>query len=208
MIIQCEQCQTKFKLDDSKVADKSIKVRCARCRHVFSVAATQGVPEDAAPFEQNVPVFQIEDEMETTAEPSLERAMGFESEMPSKEDASGEASLLDSFSFAEGNEQAAAAPPPTVSGDSDFFFPAADSAVTSDQVETQKDPDDLDFGAFDFGDESGDADEPAASATTMDFKDSTVKQEQAATPPKGEFGGLDFSGDDMFGDIVSTAPEE
>ena len=42
----------------------------------------------------------------------------------------------------------------------------------------------------------------------MDFEDSSVKQGQTATPPKKEFGGLDFSGDDMFGDVVSTAPEE
>ena len=37
MIIQCEQCSTKFRLDDSKVTEKGVKVRCAKCRHVFSV---------------------------------------------------------------------------------------------------------------------------------------------------------------------------
>ncbi len=35
MIIQCDQCNTKFKLDDARVPDKGIKVRCARCKHVF-----------------------------------------------------------------------------------------------------------------------------------------------------------------------------
>ena len=37
MIIQCEQCLTKFKLDDTKVKAKGVKVRCAKCRHVFTV---------------------------------------------------------------------------------------------------------------------------------------------------------------------------
>jgi predicted Zn finger-like uncharacterized protein len=208
MIIQCEQCQTKFKLDDSKVADKSIKVRCARCRHVFSVAGTQGVPEDSALFEQNAPVFQVEDEFESAAEPALETASGPEFETLVEEDAADESSLLDSFSFEGEDEPAASETPPTTSDDSDFFLPAADSAVSSHQEEAQKDPDDLDFGAFDFGDESGDAAEPAVPAASMDFDDSPLKQGQAATPPKKEFGGLDFSGDDMFGDVVSTTTDE
>jgi len=38
MIITCESCGTKFKIDPSKVANKdTIKVRCSRCRHVFAV---------------------------------------------------------------------------------------------------------------------------------------------------------------------------
>src|ERR1039457_6710023 len=37
MIIQCEQCNTKFKLDDAKVPGKGIKVRCAKCKQVFMV---------------------------------------------------------------------------------------------------------------------------------------------------------------------------
>jgi predicted Zn finger-like uncharacterized protein len=37
MIIQCDQCKTKFRLDDSKVSEKGAKVRCAKCKHVFMV---------------------------------------------------------------------------------------------------------------------------------------------------------------------------
>ena len=42
----------------------------------------------------------------------------------------------------------------------------------------------------------------------MGFADTTLDEERAAKPPKEEFGGLDFSGDDMFGDVVPTTPEE
>ncbi|GFE62229.1 DUF3426 domain-containing protein [Geobacter sp. AOG2] len=41
MIIQCEQCSTKFRLDDAKIKDKGVKVRCAKCRHVFTVTKQQ-----------------------------------------------------------------------------------------------------------------------------------------------------------------------
>ncbi|SNB46018.1 DUF3426 domain-containing protein [Geobacter sp. DSM 9736] len=37
MIVQCGQCSTKFRLDDAKVKDSGVKVRCSRCRHVFIV---------------------------------------------------------------------------------------------------------------------------------------------------------------------------
>ena len=37
MIIQCDQCNTKFKLDDTKVPDKGVKVRCAKCKNIFMV---------------------------------------------------------------------------------------------------------------------------------------------------------------------------
>lgn len=37
MIIQCEQCNTKFRLDDAKIKGRGVKVRCSKCRHVFLV---------------------------------------------------------------------------------------------------------------------------------------------------------------------------
>ena len=60
MIIQCEQCQTKFRLDDSKVKDTGAKVRCARCKHVFAVSKElpESVPttDFGAILDQNVAV--------------------------------------------------------------------------------------------------------------------------------------------------------
>ncbi len=37
MIIQCDECKTKFKLDDSKVKPEGVKVKCKKCNHVFFV---------------------------------------------------------------------------------------------------------------------------------------------------------------------------
>lgn len=38
MIVQCERCGTKYKLDDSKIRDEGIKLRCSKCQHVFTVS--------------------------------------------------------------------------------------------------------------------------------------------------------------------------
>jgi predicted Zn finger-like uncharacterized protein len=37
VIITCEKCDTRFQLDDARVPDDGIKVRCSRCKHAFLV---------------------------------------------------------------------------------------------------------------------------------------------------------------------------
>lgn len=37
MIIQCEKCRTRFRLDDSKISESGVRVRCSRCTHTFVV---------------------------------------------------------------------------------------------------------------------------------------------------------------------------
>ena len=37
MIIQCEKCQTKFNIDESKLKGQGSKVRCSLCKHTFVV---------------------------------------------------------------------------------------------------------------------------------------------------------------------------
>jgi predicted Zn finger-like uncharacterized protein len=46
MIISCEKCGTKFRLDDDAVKAGGTRVRCSLCRHVFTVYPTRptGVP--------------------------------------------------------------------------------------------------------------------------------------------------------------------
>ncbi len=48
MIVQCDQCQSKFRLDDSKITDKGAKVRCSKCSHIFTVTK-EGPPPAEAP---------------------------------------------------------------------------------------------------------------------------------------------------------------
>lgn len=37
MIINCEKCDTRFNLDDSRIPADGVKVRCSRCKHAFFV---------------------------------------------------------------------------------------------------------------------------------------------------------------------------
>lgn len=49
MIVRCDQCSTKFRLDDAKVKDNGVKVRCSKCKHVFVVY--KEVPHEESEFE-------------------------------------------------------------------------------------------------------------------------------------------------------------
>lgn len=51
MVIQCDKCQTKFRLDDSKVTGAGVKVRCTKCQNVFIVRPPgfQETPQVTAP---------------------------------------------------------------------------------------------------------------------------------------------------------------
>jgi len=37
VIITCSQCTTRFQLDESRIPDEGVKVRCSRCKHAFFV---------------------------------------------------------------------------------------------------------------------------------------------------------------------------
>lgn len=49
MIVQCEQCQTRFKIPDEKVTEKGVKVRCTKCQNTFRVAR-EPAPAAAVPL--------------------------------------------------------------------------------------------------------------------------------------------------------------
>lgn len=47
MIIRCDQCKTRFRLDDSKVTVSGVRVRCSKCKHTFVVRKDLGGEENA-----------------------------------------------------------------------------------------------------------------------------------------------------------------
>lgn len=200
MIIQCEQCRTKFKLDDSKVPDKGVKVRCAKCRNVFSVFREQ----------------------QTDMESQADFGSMLDASVPYKQDADEVASgfaFPDDASAIEFEDAAPAAAAAFVQPDQEVLFAAADSIAEQEvtpadddsmfppvQIETPNSINEIDFGAFAFGDEDNDT-APAVSPA-LDFGDTPTLQSPSAVSKNADFGGLDFSGDDMFGEVVPSAPEE
>lgn len=49
MIVQCDQCNAKFRLDDSKVKEGGVKVRCSKCKNIFVVRSE--APAEEADFD-------------------------------------------------------------------------------------------------------------------------------------------------------------
>jgi predicted Zn finger-like uncharacterized protein len=47
MVITCEQCQARFRLADEKLKPEGTKVRCSKCKHVFTVLPPESSPDDA-----------------------------------------------------------------------------------------------------------------------------------------------------------------
>ena len=50
MIIQCPECQARFKLADEKIKPEGTKVRCSKCQHIFTVTPPE--PEPAPEFDE------------------------------------------------------------------------------------------------------------------------------------------------------------
>lgn len=212
MIIQCEQCRTKFKLDDSKVPDKGVRVRCVKCRHVFSVAKDQSGTEFQADFGTilDSSVASSQDTVEVQEEyavPDEASAIEFEDSSDSSETVF-EQTLggLESAPFEMEDEQEPPLSAGTNSADQTLFSLSEDS-IPPVQIEEEDTAGDIDFGEFAFNEDNDEAGS-TASAQALDFSDAPTIQPPPVESKKEEFGGLDFSGDDMFGEVVPAAPEE
>jgi predicted Zn finger-like uncharacterized protein len=220
MIIQCEQCQAKFKLDDSKVTDKGVKVRCAKCKHVFTVTKEQPAaepqdfsspPEQTTPGSQEEPSFQAPPPPQPAAE---EPPATFSFNSDSVEDEADNTVRMAANPFESTSLDTAFAP----AGNDEFSLSSLEDdkgfALEGDGASSAHG--EVDFDSFDFGDGSSDADKTmVAPPPAADFGDKTmIQQPMAAVPPpaapvvKEAAQGLDFSDDDMFGAVVAPPVEE
>lgn len=56
MVIECSSCHARFKLADDKIKGSGTKVRCTKCREVFTVFPPPPIAPPAAPIDPVVPV--------------------------------------------------------------------------------------------------------------------------------------------------------
>jgi len=191
MIIQCEQCRTKFKLDDAKVKDKGVKVRCAKCRNVFTVtrdqqSATQ--PDFAAVLEQHgdmpqavAPVsFELEQGDETVRQDAA--PVSFELEQGS--DAFPASTAPVSFELEQGGEAQQDDAPVSFELEQGGDAPQ-DYAPVSFELEQDQQPAGPESKEFEFDDSSFPADEPPAADAGGSFE--LPAQDVAPASPEDDF---------------------
>jgi predicted Zn finger-like uncharacterized protein len=223
MIIQCEQCNTKFRLDDSKVTDKGVKVRCAKCRHVFTVTResdetetqpdldamlNQPQPDFGAMFDESVaftPGEQLSapsDLQQESPVPATSSDAGFDYSDFVASDFADQGVPPEPAGFVPPQEEPASAP---ASGSVDFSFPSMDEepGFAPEQNQTETVADGLDFGDADFGAGTADAyKEVPTDTSAFNFGDPgmelpSVAQSGAGTKDEGTFD---------FGDISMGPP--
>jgi predicted Zn finger-like uncharacterized protein len=49
MIVQCENCETRFHVADARIPEKGARVRCSRCHHRFHITPSSGQPTAQGP---------------------------------------------------------------------------------------------------------------------------------------------------------------
>jgi len=208
MIIQCEQCQTKFRLDDSKVKETGVRVRCARCRHVFPVMKEQQEtfpqPELGAQFDQGASLLdeaQPLDSFTTGADKSpgfADQEYDFDDTSYGEDEQEEESPGVDPSMFDLPEEEA----PPIAELGPEFsnYDPEDDlnAEAAADQPPVQESG--IDFGGFSFGDLPEHADSNAEGASGLpDMSDSY----DASAP--ADFQLSDFADSDEIEEDTSEA---
>ncbi|HBG05785.1 MAG: hypothetical protein A2075_19130 [Geobacteraceae bacterium GWC2_58_44] len=219
MILQCDQCNTKFRLDDSKLKPGGVKVRCSKCRHVFLAGAEQKHEEsefDAILSGLGAPAPEKREEPAPVSEEPA--AFGFEeppaaaAEAP--EPAASQPDLPDFAGFEFPAEAFASQekPAPTAGEQPDFgdFDFAPEPAQQQAQATT--DSRGLDYGEFAFDEEPPALKEGTgpAPAQGFDFGDFSLEDDSAAKvaepAPAVDGGALDF-GDFDFDAKAASKPQ-
>lgn len=176
MIIQCDKCRTRFRMADEKMRAQGVRVRCARCLHVFYVAPedvpTPVASESVAPASMGLRESALEQDAESHPIPAAEQQV-----MASNEDIAGgwqdEEQDFDFDSEPDGQDEDLAA---------EAFAIAAEEPGPSTQVADDQE----DFGLGDLSfDEDEDAFEAGTSQGPLAEDDEDV----------GEFGDLSFPED-------------
>lgn len=160
MIIQCDKCATKFRLDESRITGNGVKVRCTKCQNVFIV--TPPPPADEVQLEE---VFGI------TTNPAAQSERPRQSApRPRPQD---KVNLKFDFSKGPSGEQQAGedSPDPKEEVPSATSAPSPSSPSSDDSPEEKKEEKKFSFDNIDFSFARGPEEDSAG-----------VEKEEGATP--------------------------
>jgi predicted Zn finger-like uncharacterized protein len=204
MILQCDQCQTKFRLDDSKLKPGGVKVRCSKCRHVFLAGAELKQEEsefDAILSGLGAPAAQKPTEAapkEDAAAFGFDESPAAESEAPAPVASQPEMPEFAAFDFPADTFATPESRSPVPEEQPDLgAYDSAAEPPRQQALATNGAPG-LEYGEFAFADEPPALQEETESAPgqSLDFGDFAFEEEPAAkteeSPPAAQGGGLDF----------------
>lgn len=214
MIVQCDHCNTRFKLDDAKVKPGGVKVRCSKCKEIFLVKRDEPVEEPAVAGGVAPPVSEetFSAEQNPAADDFSSGGGAFPADEPSDIDQSftGQAPLpaetaaastgmdFDDFSFPEETAVPAAGFSPSADESSTFGEVAFDQQVPEEvPASTQQ----MAAGDFEFG-ETPFSDEPAVSPGAPATESASADEEAGI-----DFSEFDFGSEEPSYSSASTEPE-
>lgn len=123
MIIVCPECSTKFDVSSDRIPDGGIKVRCARCKHVFlaeKLPEEQAVPNEIAQSATEAPADESVDESSAEeSDFSYDRFQELDSPSPDDEN----------FSFDAGTDEQNGVTSTTDTTADDFTFEESVSPI-------------------------------------------------------------------------------
>lgn len=202
MIVQCDQCNAKFKLDDSKLKEGGVKVRCSKCKNIFTVRTEQ--PAEDSDFDSLLSGLtqpspgtaeasggsasqEVTSAAPATSVAGAEKSGEVSTEEPDK---SNDATSQDDFDLSEFtfNQNGFAASPASPPG----------------QGALEKDESDSVFGELDLGGAplSDTTQDPSGQRTDTTISQEFEFKDEAPAPPMPEFE-LDVEGLGMFGEPVT-----
>jgi predicted Zn finger-like uncharacterized protein len=197
MIIQCDHCSAKFKMDDSKLANGPVKVRCAKCKEVFVVRKEEPAAEIAAAITPESP--QAEPAGLSVPAPASDPSgfeaddagFSFDQELPPVKESSQVDQSEDSNEF---DWQSSAVSFDASQEKAEFDLSAFESSLDSPKETDSAQGEIPDSGDFNFDDTGVQEFPPGAAAS----------ETHAQPAPQDDFS-LDF-GEVSFGDPHSAAP--
>ena len=202
MIIQCDQCSARFRLDDNKVTESGVKVRCKHCQHIFLVQ--RELPQEEPDLDALLGLqlgTKGSQAIPTQEPPAPEPAPS----APEPDSTPPEGDTAPFFLPIEQTVAALPAEPVPASQDTDEFSFTVEPALAEAKPPTViLPPDDFSF--------SFDSEPPASTPTVTDLLEASFTSETAAphdlppvVPQPADEPGFSFE-DEFPDDVATTVP--